>query len=121
MLDGQTGSGKTFTMEGYDDPGVTPRAMMELFRQLDELRGEWTYTLTLSILEIYNESIHDLLNNNNAGKEKEKLDIRQTPDGNTVPGLTEIPVSKYQLCMIPCLEMSRNAVFWCRCIPVDVS
>lgn len=78
-------------MEGYDDPGVTPRAMMELFRQVEALSGEWTYTLTLSILEIYNESIHDLLNNN-PGKDKEKLDIRQTPDGNVVPGLTEVPV-----------------------------
>lgn len=91
LIDGQTGSGKTFTMEGYDDPGVTPRAMMELFRQVDALTGEWTYTLTLSILEIYNESIHDLLNNN-PGKDKEKLDIRQTPDGNVVAGLTEVPV-----------------------------
>ncbi len=91
LIDGQTGSGKTFTMEGYGDPGVTPRAMMELFRQVDALTGEWTYTLTLSILEIYNESIHDLLNNN-PGKDKEKLDIRQTPDGNVVAGLTEVPV-----------------------------
>lgn len=80
-------------MEGYDDPGVTPRALMELFNQLSQMSGEWTYTLTLSILEIYNESIHDLLNNSNAGKEKEKLDIRQTAEGNVVPGLTEVPVS----------------------------
>lgn len=95
-------------MEGYDDLGVTPRAMMELFRQIENVAGEWTYTLSLSILEIYNESIHDLLNNSNSGAskgEKEKLDIRQTPEGNVVAGLTEVPVSCL-LCMCLLVDSS---------------
>ena len=39
------------------------------------------------MLEIYNETIRDLLNINN-----NKLDVRQAVDGNNVPGLTEIKV-----------------------------
>ena len=50
-----------------------------------------------SMLEIYNESIRDLLDGKGekkresiAGKEKEKLEVRQTADGNNVvTGLTE--------------------------------
>ena len=49
------------------------------------------------MLEIYNESIRDLLDGKGekkresiAGKEKEKLEVRQTADGNNVvTGLTE--------------------------------
>lgn len=52
---------------------------------------QWEYTLTFSMLEIYNETIRDLLDSNPA---KEKLDVRQTPEGNVVPGLTEVVVSE---------------------------
>ena len=45
------------------------------------------------MLEIYNETIRDLLSTTAAGKEKEKLDIRQTPEGNVVPGLTEVCIT----------------------------
>lgn len=95
---GQTGSGKTYTMEGYgDNIGVSPRAINELFNQLRERADEWTFTLTLSMLEIYNETIHDLLNNNNGAKmEKEKLDVRQTPEGNQVVGLTDVPITNME-------------------------
>jgi Kinesin motor domain len=50
--------------------------------------------MTFSMLEIYNESINDLLDSTptSFGKEREKLDIRQTPEGNVVPGLTEVTV-----------------------------
>lgn len=88
---GQTGSGKTFTMEGYDgDHGVSPRAIGELFRIVETLESQWTFTLTFSILEIYNEMILDLLDNSAT---KDKLDIRQTPEGNTVTGLTEVIIT----------------------------
>lgn len=77
-------------MEGYgSDIGVSPRAISELFRLVHEMEDNWTFTLTFSMLEIYNETILDLLDSN---PNKDKLDIRQTPDGNTVSGLTEILV-----------------------------
>jgi hypothetical protein len=87
---GQTGSGKTFTMEGgTTDKGVSPRAVSELFLIVESLQNSWDYTLTFSMLEIYNETILDLLDSK---RDKDKLDIRQTGEGNVVVGLTEVIV-----------------------------
>lgn len=85
---GQTGSGKTYTMEGppgleFEDDsqerhfGIIPRSLHRVF-QLTEERCEfgWEYTLEASFLEIYNETIQDLLDKN---KSKE-CNIRQTTD-----------------------------------------
>jgi len=92
---GQTGSGKTFTMEGYGaDRGVSPRAIAELLNQAEIVKESVRYSFTLSMLEIYNETILDLLGP--PAKEKTKLDIRQTADGNQVVGLTETKVSTVQ-------------------------
>ena len=69
----QTGSGKTFTMEGPpSNRGVNFRALEELFRLVTDRSSEYEYSLKVSMLEIYNESVQDLL----AGSKKEKLDIR---------------------------------------------
>ena len=99
---GQTGSGKTFTMEGYgDDPeskGVSPRAIDDLFSFIRDSVDNWTYTVSFSMLEIYNETIRDLLVEpvTTSGKAVEvvKLDIRQTSTGNVVAGLTEVEVAQ---------------------------
>jgi kinesin family protein 4/21/27 len=56
------------------------------------MQSEWNFTLTLSMLEIYNETILDLLCLNSASSAKDKLDVRQTPEGNQVVGLSEILV-----------------------------
>ena len=49
-------------MEGYGpDKGVSPRAVAELFVIVEASKNEWSYALTFSMLEIYNESILDLL------------------------------------------------------------
>ena len=64
---GQTGSGKTFTMEGPKQPtpeseGMIPRAVRQIFAYAESLRDKgWSYTLTANYLEIYNETIRDLL------------------------------------------------------------
>jgi len=60
--------------------GVSPRAIAELLKQVEDLQDKYTYTLTLSMLEIYNETIRDLLD---SSKTKEKLDVRQTPSDRT--------------------------------------
>jgi len=64
---GQTGSGKTYTMTGKQgvgvkdsEAGIQYRALRELFRLMRE-RKNTTYELTLSVLEIYNDNIRDLL------------------------------------------------------------
>lgn len=86
---GQTGSGKTHTMEGEpDDPGVNLRALKELFGVAEARKATASYTIEVgqeglhlvrvmrtgahlpmlfvsqvSILEIYNEMVRDLLGN----------------------------------------------------------
>lgn len=77
---GQTGSGKTFTMEGdlskEERMGVIPRALKQVFKssQMLEEKG-WKYTMKASFLEIYNETIRDLLG---SGDPKIKHEIKLT-------------------------------------------
>jgi len=90
---GQTGSGKTYTMEGTkENPGVNMRALNELFRVAQERAADYKFEITVSVLEIYNESIRDLLIPPARAKEK-KYEIKQGPTGNYVPELTSISVT----------------------------
>jgi len=62
---GQTGSGKTHTMLGGSDEasrGIIPRAVEKVVEasKLNEIKG-WSYKMTASYVEIYNETIRDLL------------------------------------------------------------
>lgn len=62
---GQTGSGKTHTMQGTaEEPGVNVRSLRALFQSAAHRRGSGTLqdaTISVSVLEIYNENIRDLL------------------------------------------------------------
>ncbi|CAJ1976150.1 unnamed protein product [Sphenostylis stenocarpa] len=59
---GQTGTGKTFTMEGTPEQrGVNYRTLEELFRITEKRHGTMKYELSVSMLEVYNEKIRDLL------------------------------------------------------------
>lgn len=59
---GQTGSGKTFTMEGTEENrGVNYRTLEQLFRTAEERKGSFRYNIFVSVLEVYNEQIRDLL------------------------------------------------------------
>ncbi|XP_071092118.1 kinesin-like protein KIFC3 [Haliotis cracherodii] len=91
---GQTGSGKTYTMEGpSSDPGINQRALQELFRETSEKGRDWQFTITVSVVEIYNENLRDLLNNDNGTK----LEVKMNPDGGFhVPGLTHYQVATVQ-------------------------
>ncbi|KAF9542440.1 hypothetical protein EC957_001955 [Mortierella hygrophila] len=58
---GQTSSGKTYTMSGTSSqPGITPRAVEDVFKYIRE-NSDREFLLRVSYLEIYNESIRDLL------------------------------------------------------------
>uniref|UniRef100_A0A3B5AH15 Kinesin-like protein n=1 Tax=Stegastes partitus TaxID=144197 RepID=A0A3B5AH15_9TELE len=89
---GQTGSGKTYTMEGVaEDPGINQRALRLLFSEVTEKAPDWDYKISVSMVEIYNETLRNLLGENPT----DKLDIKMNPDGSGqlyVPGLTEITV-----------------------------
>ena len=60
---GQTASGKTYTLSGDStgqEPGIIPRAMKDVFSFIRKTEQR-EYLLRCSYLEIYNESIIDLL------------------------------------------------------------
>lgn len=87
---GQTGSGKTFTMEGAaGHQGIIPRTVKLLFDSVKSaaIMG-WTYKITASFLEIYNEVLYDLLSN-----EDKEIEIRMASAKNK----TEIYVSNIEL------------------------
>ncbi|XP_042638356.1 kinesin-like protein KIF9 [Orycteropus afer afer] len=64
MCYGQTGAGKTYTMTGatenYRHRGILPRALQQVFRMIEE-RPTHAITVRVSYLEIYNETLFDLL------------------------------------------------------------
>ncbi|KAL7061047.1 hypothetical protein AAHC03_09987 [Spirometra sp. Aus1] len=89
MAYGQTGSGKTFTMQGPpNNPGVNTRALRELLRVIKG-RQRMEYQLTVSMVEIYNETIVDLISPSNGC---EVLDLRNLGVTVTVVGATWEPV-----------------------------
>ncbi|KAJ9537886.1 hypothetical protein OSB04_030619 [Centaurea solstitialis] len=93
---GQTGTGKTFTMEGTnEDRGVNFRTLEELFRVIDERKNQVQYEVCVSVLEVYNEQIRDLLlPSSQPGVAAKRLEIRQVGEGlHHVPGLVESQVN----------------------------
>ncbi|XP_041091286.1 kinesin-like protein KIFC1 isoform X4 [Polyodon spathula] len=97
---GQTGSGKTYTMEGPDvlageEMGMIPRAVQQIFQAACRLREQgWEYQFTASFLEIYNETIRDLLVSNKTPKKMDYEIKRASPTADIrVTNLKYIPVS----------------------------
>jgi len=97
---GQTGSGKTYTMEGPDidhagdaGKGMIPRTVEQIFSTSENLKeAGWHYTMQVMYLEIYNETIFDLLVSNSSSS-KTKLDIKQDEKGDPgVPGARVVGV-----------------------------
>ncbi|KAK3022736.1 hypothetical protein RJ639_045601 [Escallonia herrerae] len=88
---GQTGTGKTFTMEGTEENrGVNYRTLEELFRIAKERTETFTYNISVSVLEVYNEQIRDLLATSPSSK---KLEIKQASEGSHhIPGIVEAKV-----------------------------
>lgn len=94
---GQTGSGKTYTMEGdeFDEArGVIPRAVQQIFKASDKLASQgWEFTFTASFVEIYNETLRDLLYKGKSDKRPEH-EIRKSNNNElTVTNLTYQKVS----------------------------
>lgn len=63
---GQTGSGKTHTMLGPDiddeeEKGIIPRMVGGIFAKIESAAEEIEFTVKVSMIEIYNEKIRDLL------------------------------------------------------------
>eukprot|EP00026_Physarum_polycephalum_P002928 Phypoly_transcript_02937.p1 GENE.Phypoly_transcript_02937~~Phypoly_transcript_02937.p1 ORF type:complete len:847 (+),score=227.10 Phypoly_transcript_02937:363-2543(+) len=87
---GQTGSGKTWTMEGSEgNRGINYRALGELFRMSEDRLLTHKYSVFVSVMEIYNENVRDLL----CSEQGKKLDIRTGSSGVVVPDLMSHKVS----------------------------
>ncbi|KAK2984782.1 hypothetical protein RJ640_004607 [Escallonia rubra] len=103
---GQTGSGKTYTMMGKsgspDQKGLIPRSLEQIFETRQALQHQgWKYELQVSMLEIYNETIRDLLPLNRSCSDMSRTEngvgkqyaIKHDANGNThVSDLTIVDV-----------------------------
>nr|GMC52236.1 kinesin-like protein KIN-7H [Ipomoea batatas]GMC54924.1 kinesin-like protein KIN-7H [Ipomoea batatas] len=84
---GQTSSGKTYTMNG-----ITQLAMADIFDYINNKHEERRFTLKFSALEIYNESVRDLLS-----LDTTPLRLLDDPEkGTVVERLTEVTVRDWR-------------------------
>ena len=92
---GATGSGKTYTMIGTEThPGLTFLTVMELYDRLKEMADDYLTEISISYLEVYNETVRDLLATEDMGP----LNICEDAHGLNVKDLsTHRPVDANQL------------------------
>eukprot|EP00808_Paulinella_micropora_P018941 g32909.t1 len=90
---GQTGAGKTYTMEGQTqadgDFGVTFRSIDSIFKQMQARQEDFTFEVSVSAIEIYNETVRNLipaqflqpedLNSSDENGKKKNSVMRETP------------------------------------------
>uniref|UniRef100_A0A8D0DCD5 Kinesin family member 25 n=1 Tax=Sander lucioperca TaxID=283035 RepID=A0A8D0DCD5_SANLU len=105
MAYGQTGSGKTHTMMGSQlleehsgtqqetQQGIIPKAAAELFRLISE-KPAGSYTVEVSVMEVYNNEVLDLLARDEQGNAADqRRDVMTTSSGaSQVISLTYEPV-----------------------------
>ncbi|KAH9320429.1 hypothetical protein KI387_015068, partial [Taxus chinensis] len=81
---GATGAGKTYTMLGtIQNPGVMVLAIKDLFMKLRQRSCDGHHVVRLSYLEVYNETVRDLLS---PGR---PLVLREDKQGIVAAGLTQ--------------------------------
>ena len=97
-------------MIGYgNNKGIVPLACEEIFQRIsNNTDPEKAYEVTISMVEIYNEKVQDLLINTSK-RPKEGLKIREsTAYGIYVEGLTKHPVNSYKAIEMQMDEGSKN-------------
>ncbi|XP_068862290.1 kinesin-like protein KIF9 isoform X2 [Aphelocoma coerulescens] len=114
MCYGQTGAGKTYTMTGvtsdYRRRGIIPRAIHQIFKAAAEFLNVMV-TVRISYLEIYNETLFDLLAPGLAqGCRDTQLVVRDGPQGVYVKGLSIHPVSREEEALHLLFEGETNRV-----------
>ncbi|KFU88992.1 Kinesin-like KIF9, partial [Chaetura pelagica] len=97
MCYGQTGAGKTYTTMGptteHKQRGIIPRALEQVFKATAQ-SVEPVITVQISYLEIYNETMFDLLSSvASPGAGGIQLTVADCPGGVYVKGLSVHPVS----------------------------
>lgn len=67
-----------------NNPGINQRALALLFEEAADRSKDWSYSIQVSVIEIYNESVRDLL----SATCSDKLDIKLNQEGHLyVPGM----------------------------------
>eukprot|EP00939_MAST-03C_sp_MAST-3C-sp1_P002846 g2846.t1 len=140
---GQTGSGKTYTMTNLDPAtaastthsgdtathvtkkknkaiGIVPRALFEIFRVMRERESTYAYEVTLSYVQIYCETIQDLLCPNNDESERtvsireEEVSTATGPStgcgGVFLDGASKVPVRSAEECLTLVAKGDRNRI-----------
>jgi hypothetical protein len=95
---GQTGSGKSYSMIGYGaNKGIVPITCNEIFNRINDTTTptKW-YEVMISMLEIYNESVQDLLSDPSL-KTSKGLNVRESKVmGVYVQDLSKHPVDSFE-------------------------
>lgn len=82
------------SIDGAGDVTVTGSDDMQADSDDDDAAPEYNFSVSVAMLEIYNEMVRDLLSPAASGHEGHGLDIRQTSEGGIgVPGLTNETVT----------------------------
>jgi kinesin family protein 18/19 len=86
---GASGAGKTYTMVGFNDkPGIMVRTVSDLFNEIEGIQNK-EYKIKLNYVEIYNESLRDLLSDNG-----DVVELREDPSkGVSLVGVRDVAVT----------------------------
>uniref|UniRef100_A0A669QS07 Kinesin-like protein n=1 Tax=Phasianus colchicus TaxID=9054 RepID=A0A669QS07_PHACC len=114
MCYGQTGAGKTYTMTGataeYKHRGIIPRAVQQVFKAI-ACSVDSFITVRISYLEIYNETLCDLLSTTtSSGASDMQMAIVDCPQGVYVKGLSIHSVSDEEDALNLLFEGETNRV-----------
>ncbi|XP_044194922.1 kinesin-like protein KIF9 isoform X1 [Thunnus albacares] len=119
MCFGQTGAGKTYTMTGstesYKQRGIIPRALQEVFQEVEK-RTEHAFSVHLSYLEIYNETLVDLLSSLQGSPHLSPRDmvVMEEPGrGVFIRGLSLHPVHSEEEALNLLFEGEMNRIIGC--------
>jgi centromeric protein E len=105
---GQTSTGKTYTMQGEipDNAGIIPLTLEEIFDEIKNDKDIIESKISVSFIEIYNESINDLLDSS-----KINLDLRETSNKEViVNNLTEIKINNHEQALNLLLKGSESRI-----------
>ncbi|XP_074938107.1 kinesin-like protein KIF9 isoform X2 [Phalacrocorax aristotelis] len=114
MCYGQTGAGKTYTMTGataeYKHRGIIPRAIQQVFKATARSVDPFV-TVRISYLEIYNETLFDLLSPMTSnGTSDVQMAVVDCPQGVYVKGLSIHSVSHEEDALNLLFEGETNRV-----------
>ncbi|KAI5416453.1 variant 2, Kinesin-like protein KIN-8A [Lathyrus oleraceus] len=100
---GATGAGKTYTMLGtVENPGVMVLAIQDLFSKIRQRSCDGSHVVHLSYLEVYNETVRDLLC---PGR---PLVLREDKQGIVAAGLTQYRASSADEVMVLLQQGNQN-------------